>query len=154
MAKIKVTRGGCGVKYTDASGNARYALKTPELGVFDCDDAQAERLVNLGVAVYANDLGWKQEAPQSDEQQGDTGEPSQEPEKAAGHLDVKQLEEMDYNDLKALAADMGVVPEGKKKADYIAAIAAVEVELGPKVDPDDVDDPDNDLPELSAADPE
>ena len=153
MATIKVKRGGCGIKYTDAHGNARHALKTPEHGPFECDDAQAARLVGLGVADYVNDLGWKQVAdpvPQSDEQQGDTGEP----EKATGHLDAAQLETMTNEQLKNLAGDLGVDISGcKKKADYIAAIVAVEVELGDEVDHDE-DDPDNDLPDLSAADPE
>lgn len=152
MATIKVKFGGCGIKYTDAHGNARHALKTPEHGPFECDDAQAARLVSMGVADYVNDLGWKQVAdpmPQSDEQQGDTGEPSQETEKATGHLDPAQLETMTNAELKALAEDMGVdVSSCRKKADYIAAIVAVEVEIG------DEDDPDNDLPDLSAADPE
>lgn len=161
MAKIKVKYGGCGIKYTDANGMERHALKTPENGPFECDDAQAARLVGLGVAEYVG-LQWKQEAndqqedgnDQQEEATQEPAEPAQEPEKEMGHLSAEDLETWDYNELKKLAADMGVVPEGKKKSDYIAAIVAVEVELGPEVDPDDVDDPDNDLPDLSAAEPE
>ena len=52
MKKIKVTRGGCGIAYTDKNGTARHALKTAESGPFECDDKQADRLVRLGVAVY------------------------------------------------------------------------------------------------------
>lgn len=156
MATIKVKFGGCGIKYTDANGNERHALKTPESGPFECDDAQADRLVGLGVAEYVG-LQWRQvadPAPQQEQQQEDAGEPSQEPEKATGHLDAAQLENMKIEQLKALAADMGVDVTGcKKKADYIAAIVAVEVELGDEVDPDE-DDPDNELPDLNAADPE
>ena len=150
MAKIKVTRGGCGIQYTDAHGNARYALKTPESGPFECDDAQAARLVSLGVADYVDELGWRQvadPAPQTDAQREEQADGSQETEKATGHLDAEQLAEMGYNELKKLAADMGVKPEGKTKADYIAAIVAAEVEPG---DEDDGDE----LPELNAADPE
>lgn len=163
MAKIKVRYGGCGIKYTDANGMGRHALKTPESGPFECDDAQAARLVDMGVADYVNEDGWLKEAdetpaPQADAQQEEAtqepAEPAQEPEKRMGHLSAENLETWDYNELKKLAADMGVVPEGKRKSDYIAAIVAVEVELGPEVDPDEVDDPDNDLPVLSAADPE
>lgn len=146
MAKIKVTRGGCGIQYTDAHGNARHALKTPENGPFECDDAQAARLVSLGVAEYVG-AQWKQDAAEADAQQEGQDDGSQETEKAAGHLDAEQLAEMDYNELKKLAADMGVKPKGKTKADYIAAIVAVEVELS---DEDDGDE----LPELNAADPE
>lgn len=162
MAKIKVKYGGCGVKYKDGNGVERHALKTPEHGPFECDDAQAARLVALGVAEYVGTVKAVDEAPapqpegQQVEPEGDQdpGEPAQEPEKNMGHLSAEDLESWDYNELKKLAADMGVVPNGKKKSDYIAAIVAVEVELGPEVDPDEVDDPDNDLPELTAADPE
>lgn len=156
MAKIKVKLGGCGIKYTDANGNARHALKTPESGPFECDDAQAARLVELGVAEYVGVQYQQVEdpAPQPDMQQDGTGEPSQETEKATGHLDAAQLETMTNAQLKQLAEDMCVDVTGcKKKADYIAAIVAVEVELGDEVAPDE-DDPDNELPELGAADPE
>lgn len=156
MAIIKVKLGGCGIKYTDAHGKERHALKTPESGPFECDDAQAERLVGLGVAEYVG-LQWKQEAdpePQQDEPAPDqepNQEPDQEPEKVMGHLSAEDLENWDYNDLKKLAADMGVKPEGQKKTDYIAAIVAVEVELG---NAEDLGDDDDELPELGAADPE
>ena len=52
MIKIRVTRGGCGISYEDEHGTKRHALKTPEDGPFMCDEAQAERLVGLGVAAY------------------------------------------------------------------------------------------------------
>lgn len=131
---IRVKCGGCGIKYTDANGSERHALKTPESGPFECDDAQAERLVGLGVAEYVG-LQWRQvvdPAPRACEAQKD-----------AARLDAAQLETMTNEQLKALAADMGVVVSGcKKKADYIAAIVADEAE------------PDDELPDLSAADPE
>lgn len=51
------------------------------------------------------------------------------------HLDPAQLEEMKVDDLKQLAADMRVDTTGfKKKADYVAAIAAAEVIPGPETD--------------------
>lgn len=157
MAKIRVTRGGCGIEYTDANGNARHTLKTAESGPFECDDAQAARLVGLKVAEYVDEKD-ADPAVQADAQEAQaeaahvteqsTGhqEAAHETEQSTGHLDAAELEKWDYNALKALAADMGVTPEGKKKADYIAAIVAAEVE----VDEDDG----NELPELSAADPE
>ena len=145
MVQIRVKCGGCGIKYTDANGTARHALKTPEHGPFECDDAQAARLVSLGVAEYVGTS-----IPQSAAQQEEPVVPSQEPEKVMGHLSAEDLETWNFNDLKKLAADMGVTPNGKKKADYIAAIVAEEVELDPQVDPDDEDD----LPKLTAADPE
>lgn len=143
MAKIRVIRGGCGISYKDKNGTARHALRTPEHGPFVCDDAQAARLVSLGVAVYVNE---QQTAPEPKADPAAGGEP----EKTTGHLDPEQLESMEYNELKKLAADMGVTPKGKKKADLIEAITAAEVEPGDEVDPDDEDE----LPELGAADPE
>ncbi|MEY8330208.1 Ish1 domain-containing protein [Lachnospiraceae bacterium 48-33] len=151
MIKIRVTRGGCGISYNDEHGTKRHALKTPEDGPFMCDEAQAERLVRLGVAAYVT--GKAPEVPQDPDADTDPG--NQEPEKATGHLDAAELESWDYNQLKKLAADMGVTPKGKKKADLIAAITAAEVEPGNDTDPDEGDgSEDDDLPELGAADPE
>ena len=133
MKTIKVIAGGCGIMYTE-NGTTRHVLKTPKDGAFQCETAQAERLVRLGVAVYVDAVV----------------EEKAEPGKLKGHLDAADLETWDFNEIKKLAADMGVKPEGKKKADYIAAIVAVEVE----VDPDDMEDPDNELPDLSVVDPE
>ena len=137
-ACIKITRGGCGIKYTDAKGNPRHALKTPKDGPFNCDAAQAERLVALGVAEYVT-------LPAGEDDSNDSGVACGVPK--LGHLDAEQLESMDYNDLKKLAAEMGVKPEGKTKADYIAALVAVAVEGAPT---DDEDAP----PALGAVDPE
>jgi hypothetical protein len=53
MVKIRVTCGGCGIEYTDEYGNTRHMLKTGEDGPFDCEEAAAARLVELGVAEYA-----------------------------------------------------------------------------------------------------
>lgn len=50
------------------------------------------------------------------------------------HLDTAQLEEMKVDDLKKLATDMGIDTTGfKRKADYVEAIAAVEVTPGPEI---------------------
>lgn len=58
-----------------------------------------------------------------------------EAEEAKYHLDKAQLDEMKFDDLKKLAADMGIDITGiKKKADLVDAIAAVEVEPGEPVD--------------------
>lgn len=139
MRKIRVTQGGCGIKYTDANGHERHALKTSEHGPFECDDAQADRLVGLGVAVYVGAA--KPAAPVEE-----PDEHAQEPETVTGHLDAAQLESMTNEQLKNLAGDLGIDVTGcKKKADYVAAIVAVEVEAPAE---------DDELPELDAADPE
>lgn len=138
MKKIKVTRGGCGICYTDANGVKRHALKTPENGAFECGDEQADRLVRLGVAIYAGKT-----AQQADAEPELANDPEQ---TAKGHLSAEDLEGWDYNELKKLAADMGVEVKGKKKADYIAAITAEEVEASAE---------DDELPpDLDVADPE
>lgn len=142
MRKIRVTHGGCGISYEDEHGTKRHALKTPEDGPFVCDDAQADRLVRLGVAAYITS-----NAPEAQPEPDDKDPDNQEPERATGHLDAAELESWDYNQLKKLAADMGVTPKGKKKPDLIAAITAAEVEPGDS-------DEDDDLPDLGAADPE
>ena len=146
MKKIRVTRGGCGICYTDANGVKRHALKTPENGAFECGDEQADRLVRLGVAAYVGSA--EKPAQQADAEPEQSNEPEQ---TVKGHLSAEDLEGWDYNELKKLAADMGVTPKSNKKADLIAAIAAVEVTPGDEVEPDDEDD---NPPELGAADPE
>lgn len=140
MAKIRVTRGGCGIEYADEHGNKRHALKTVENGPFECDDAQAARLVSLGVAEYTK-------APEKFGTPETIQDPPADDGKITGHLSAEDLETMSYDELKKLAADMGVEAKGKKKADYIEAIAAVEVEAGNEDDGDE-------LPDLNAADPE
>ena len=138
MKKIRVTRGGCGICYTDSNGVNRHALKTPENGAFECSDEQADRLVRLGVAVYVEDV--KQQDDTDTKQDGETESTMK------AHLDAEELENWDYNELKKLAAELGVEPAGKKKADYIAAIVAEEVEIS--VDDDELP------PDLNVADPE
>ena len=141
MAKIKVTVGGCGIKYDETTGT-RYALKTANDGAFECDDAQASRLVSLGVAKYVG------EAPAAtpEAEPGTTNE--QDKTTVTGRLDPDQLATMTNEQLKNLAGDLGIDVTGcKKKADYIDAIVAVEVEAGPAEDGDE-------LPDLNAADPE
>ena len=150
MVKIRVTCGGCGIEYTDEHGNARHALKTADDGPFLCDAKQAERLVRLGVAAYVTTKEpAKTEAGESAEDPGET------PDAQTGHLSAEDLEKWDFNDLRKLAADMGVKPEGKKKTDYIAAIVSVEVTAGDdETENDGEAEGDDELPELGAADPE
>lgn len=147
MAKIRVIQGGCGITYKDDNGVARHALKTAENGSFECDAAQADRLVRLGVAVYVTTPNKQADPPENvsreTDQEMDRQTEDREDNKTTGHLSAAELESWDYNELKKLAAEMGVEPNGKKKADYIAAIVSVEVDL------------DDDMqPNLGAADPE
>lgn len=134
MRRIRVTVGTVG--YYDA----KHAHKrmTAANGPFECEDTQAERFVSAGVAEY---VGGVIEADEADEQE------------VTGHLAKSQLEEMTIQQLQNLAGDLGVDVTGcKKKADYVEAIAAAEVNAGGMVDDEDTDS--DDLPDLNAADPE
>ena len=134
MRKIRVTVGTVG--YYDA----KHAHKrmTAADGPFECEDTQAEHFVSAGVAEY---VGGVIEADEADEQE------------VTGHLVKSQLEEMTIQQLQNLAGDLGVDVTGcKKKADYVDAIAAAEVNAGGMVDDEDTDG--DALPDLNAADPE
>lgn len=134
MRKIRVTVGTVG--YYDA----KHAHKrmTAADGPFECEDTQAEHFVSAGVAEY---VGGVIEADEADEQE------------VTGHLAKSQLEEMTIQQLQNLAGDLGVDVTGcKKKADYVDAIEAAEVNAGGMVDDEDTDG--DALPDLNAADPE
>lgn len=134
MRKIRVTVGTVG--YYDA----KHAHKrmTAADGPFECEDTQAEHFVSAGVAEY---VGGVIEADEADEQE------------VTGHLAKSQLEEMTIQQLQNLAGDLGVDVTGcKRKADYVDAIAAAEVNAGGMADDEDTDG--DDLPDLNAADPE
>lgn len=134
MRKIRVTVGTVG--YYDA----KHAHKrmTAADGPFECEDTQAEHFVSAGVAEYVGDVI---EADEADEQE------------VTGRLAKSQLEEMTIQQLQNLAGDLGVDVTGcKKKADYVDAIAAAEVNAGGMVDDEDTDG--DALPDLNAADPE
>lgn len=136
MAKIRVTTGGCGITYKDENGIARHALKTAESGPFECDSAQAERLVRLGVAAYETAAG------------EDEGQEEPEAKETSGPRPNPDPETMDYNDLKKLAVDLNAEPKSQKKADLIAAIKAAMTRPGDETEDEDA------LPKLGAADPE
>lgn len=134
MRKIRVTVGTVG--YYDA----KHAHKrmTAADGPFECEDTQAEHFVSAGVAEY---VGGAIEVDEADDQE------------VTGHLAKNQLEEMTIQQLQNLAGDLGVDVTGcKKKADYVDAIAAAEVNAGGMVDDEGTDG--DDLPDLNAADPE
>ena len=148
MKKIRVIAGGCGIEYKDDHGNTRFALKTAENDPFECEDALAARFVDAKVAVYVETetAAEANVAGQNGEQEEEEDEVTQKTEKPSAHFVAEDLEEWDYNDLKKLAADMGVTPAGKKKADYITAIVAADLEID--------EEEEDDLPELGVADPE
>lgn len=134
MRKIRVTVGTVG--FYDAKH--AHKRKTAVDGPFECEDTQAEHFVSAGVAEY---IGGVIKADEADDQE------------VTGHLAKNQLEEMTIQQLQNLAGDLGVDVTGcKKKADYVDAIAAAEVNAGGMVDDEGTDG--DDLPDLNAADPE
>lgn len=134
MRKIRVTVGTVG--FYDAKH--AHKRKTAADGPFECEDTQAEHFVSAGVAEY---IGGVIKADEADDQE------------VTCHLAKNQLEEMTIQQLQNLAGDLGVDVTGcKKKADYVDAIAAAEVNAGGMVDDEGTDG--DDLPDLNAADPE
>lgn len=134
MRKIRVTVGTVG--FYDAKH--AHKRKTAADGPFECEDTQAEHFVSAGVAEY---IGGVIKADEADDQE------------VTGHLAKNQLEEMTIQQLQNLAGDLGVDVTGcKKKADYVDAIAAAEVNAGGMVDDEGTDG--DELPDLNAADPE
>lgn len=134
MRKIRVTVGTVGYYDAKHAHKRMTAADRP----FECEDTQAEHFVSAGVAEY---VGGAIEVDEADEQE------------VTGHIAKSQLEEMTIQQLQNLAGDLGVDVTGcKKKADYVDAIAATEVNAGGMVDDEDTDG--DALPDLNAADPE
>lgn len=118
-------------------------------GICEVDEAEARRLVALGVAAIVHEAAEAPVASGSTVESGDTpcaDMPSEE-NGAEAHLDAEQLQEMTVAQLKELAAELGIeTAKLRKKDDLIAAIVAVPVEPGEEISEDD-------LPDLSAAAP-
>lgn len=119
-------------------------------GICEVDEAEARRLVALGVAAIVREADEAPVASGSTVESGDTpcaDMPSEEngaESNAEAHLDAEQLQKMTVAQLKELAAELGIeTAKLRKKDDLIAAIAAVPVEPGEEISEDD-------LPELSA----
>ena len=122
-------------------------------GTCEVDEAEAKRLVALGVAAIVREVdeapvasastGRNDAAPCADMPSKENGTESD----AEAHLDAEQLQEMTVAQLKELAAELGIeTAKLRKKDDLIAAIAAVPVEPGEEIG-------EGDLPDLSAAAP-
>lgn len=126
-------------------------------GICEVDEAEARRLVALGVAAIVHEADEAPVASGSTVESGDTpcadmpseenGAESSAESSAEAHLDAEQLQEMTVAQLKELAAELGIeTAKLRKKDDLIAAIVAVPVEPGEEISEDD-------LPDLSAAAP-
>lgn len=98
-------------------------------GAFNVDDeAKAARLVELGVAVYADG------SKVADEKVSEKGN------------DEKDVDSMSYEELKAKAAELGIKYPGKKKAELIAEIKSA---IDGEEESDIEDDVEMDAPKFS-----
>lgn len=147
MTTIKIISGVYGYRPEKSPYVIPVQKGDPAISV---DDDEAKRLVEIGVAAYLDqeiDAGAAETAiPVVPDNQATSSTPGNEkdergdsdPEDIAGHLDADALKDWKMDDLKKLAADMGVDTTGIKKKDaLIAAITAVEV-TGPALDTEDV----------------
>lgn len=84
-------------------------------GAFQIDDeAKAARLVQLGVAEYAD--GAKVQTSSNDDTENNSN--------GNDENNENDIDSMSYNELKEKATELGIVYPGKKKADLIAEIKA------------------------------
>ena len=88
-------------------------------GAFQIDDeAKAARLVQLGVAEYAD--GVKVQTSSND----DTENNSNGNDENNGNGNETDIDSMSYNELREKATELGIVYPGKKKSDLIEEIKA------------------------------
>lgn len=131
--QIRVIKGGYGLKQKGSS-----SAKLVQAGqTCEVDDAEAKRLVGMGVAEIATTTAATDVATPTDEavdeKEGnftpDEKAPTDEP--TGAFLDPARLETMKNADLKKLADDMGIdSTKCRTKADFIAAICAVDEDVG------------------------
>lgn len=86
-------------------------------GAFQIDDeAKAARLVQLGVAEYAD--GAKVQTSSNDDTENNSNGNDE------NNGNETDIDSMSYNELKEKATELGIVYPGKKKADLIVEIKA------------------------------
>ena len=104
----------------------------------NADESTAQELISLGAAVEMPRPGTNSARPapadvipSENPAKGKTaqnGPEKSENEQVVGHLDAEQLQDMSFDDLKALAKDMGInTGKIRSRAGLIEAISAVEV---------------------------
>lgn len=129
MSVIKVIQGRVSIR-TEVNGTYLFTSKDWRDDPFEVDEAQAERLVGLGVACYADDTELPAfESEESEQEQSSaTTEPLSENESV-------NVEDMSLNELRAYAKKKGYDTKGcKTKNDYIERIKDIESEQGDESD--------------------
>jgi len=140
MAIVKIINGTYGYRPEGSNYVIPVAAGDPPISV---DDEEAKRLIGLGVAASVE----SEAVPMCDSGscaidlgEGDNGDSN--PGDIVGTLDPEDLKNWKMDDLKKLAADMGIDTTGIKKKDaLIQAIASVEVTVpgdAPALDIEDV----------------
>ena len=135
MKLVKIINGTYGHRPTGSA----YVLPVAAGGQpISVTDEEAERLVNLGVAAYVEQgavaTALSEDAAGStignSPSDGDGERGDSDPAEIAGHLDHDDLMSWKMEDLKKLAADMGLdTADLKKKAAIVDSICAIEVSV-------------------------
>jgi len=143
MVKIKIINGIYGHRPEGQMMVVPTTSQDPPIGV---DEEEAERLVAEGIARYVDEslnhhehsheeaVATPADASESGEAIDNMGEDeggenaNSDADDVTGHLDAESLKEWTYDDLKKLAADMGInTGKIRKKEALIEAICEVEV---------------------------
>lgn len=123
--KIRIIRGMYGNRE-----NGRIVEKNPESPPFEVTEKEGQRLISQEIAVSA------------EEQDSEKTEPEEEAEVMTGYLTRDQLESMKTEELKILAESLGLKKNGSR-AELIERIMEESVEIE-----------EEEVPDLSPADPE
>lgn len=142
--KVKIIRGYYGYRNSKA-----VELKDINSPAFELDEAEAKRLIGLGIAKAVSVAAMEPlgECTATDETNMLTG-----------HLTEEQLRTLPYPKLKQLCKELGVSASGKQE-ELIARLVAIKVEVAGQ-DEEDIDDSETDNtegecpPALKAAEPE
>ncbi len=129
MSAIKVIQGRVSIR-TEVNGTYLFTSKDWRDDPFEVDEAQAERLVGLGVAVYAD--GTELPAFESEESEQEQSSATTEP---LSENESVNVEDMSYNELRSYAKEQMYDTHGcKTKNDYIKRIKDIESEQGDESD--------------------
>lgn len=135
------------IKIISGTVRTSQGLKTSKDKPFSLPSKEEQRFIDRKVAarVYQEEV-LEPVATHSADPVGEgvgvtssTEELGAEGEETVGNLDANQLKKMKLDDLKQLAKDMDIDTNGlRTKDDYVAAIAAVDVILGPELSAEEI----------------
>lgn len=135
------------IKIISGTVRTSLGLKTSKDKPFSLPPKEEQRFIDRKVAarVYQEEVLEPVATPSADPVgegvvvTSSTEELGAEGEETVGNLDADQLKKMKLDDLKQLAKDMDIDTNGlRTKDDYVAAIAAVDVILGPELSAEEI----------------